>query len=74
LSQSGGIGPHLEMTRITRGSTLLVAGTRGSSRVATGIVGKLLSCKQRVKLHFKFLEGPRDCSQGTTGENGLISH
>ena len=56
------IGPHLELRW----------DTRGSSPVATNILGNLLSCKKGVKPPFDLPGGSRDCSQVATGESGLI--
>ena len=57
----------------TQGSSRVLAGNSAFSWVAMGILGKLLSSIKGIKPPFEFWEGTLDFSQGTAGENDLIS-
>ena len=46
----------------------------GSSQIAMGVSGNILSCIKRVKPSFMFWLGTRDFSRSVAGDKGLISH
>ena len=64
----------LETQQGNRTSFQIEPGNSGYLLSGNGFLGILSSCIKGIKLPFEFREGSWDCSCGTAGGKGLISH
>ena len=72
LELKQGIGPHLHMRWETRGSSRIVAGSKGFRSRCDGYLWAPFNCMKRVKPHLKIGEGTQECSLGAAGTIGLM--